>query len=283
MSLSDSNSSDGNKEVTDTLSAANVLCSRFSSVSTPSASSSKDNDIANKKKSSTKEDEATTIPNKSMTSQSLLSCVGKIDNVISLIEHFDRSNTTNTTSKKKSSIHQRSDLSLALKTLKKLRSHLNISTSDSTNTYSREAYKRKVIDDADDFTMQHGLAKRLKTSSALIHELNKNCQMCCELLKSSSPYASYFSKKVQKSDRKKKPVWHNHCILKKSDKEIFIPNPQTGFCYNPQEMVDIVCNKIDPQDKYFVVNQMVDLGLVPCKRRMALRYVEKYKKGKTIP
>eukprot|EP00957_Ditylum_brightwellii_P192138 14625926-Ditylum_brightwellii.AAC.1 len=102
--------------------------------------------------------------NRSLTSQRILLLSGQFSNVILLIDNFHQSNKTKYRSKspkknkgKKCTLCMEKDLSLALKTLKKLNTEINVTSSDHCNTYAKECNKRKIVEEEDEYVMAHGL------------------------------------------------------------------------------------------------------------------------------
>eukprot|EP00957_Ditylum_brightwellii_P157655 11999520-Ditylum_brightwellii.AAC.1 len=49
------------------------------------------------------------------------------------------------------------DLNLALKTLKKFHTEINVASSDHCNTYANECNKRERVEEEDEYVMNHGL------------------------------------------------------------------------------------------------------------------------------
>ena len=82
----------------------------------------------------------------------------------------------------------------------------------------------------------------------------------------------------KKSQRKK---GRKFCV-ERNEKIIMLSPPATGSCYFPAEMCKILTLEVDKEDYFFVVKYMVEKKLVPCKERMVLRHVQKFKQGKDL-
>ena len=80
-------------------------------------------------------------------------------------------------------------------------------------------------------------------------------------------------KEITKEERKKILCW-------KEWKIIMLSPPATGSCYFPAEMCKILTSEVD---YFFVAKYMVEKKLVPCKERMVLWHVQKFKQGKDLP
>eukprot|EP00957_Ditylum_brightwellii_P164051 12491426-Ditylum_brightwellii.AAC.1 len=146
------------------------------------------------------------------------------------------------------------DLTLALKTLKKFNTEINVASSDHCNTYAKEHNKRKRVEEENEYVMAHGLDVCTDHVDMFKQELQHKQHLCKEFLE-----------ELEKK-RTNNPVCRSKCMkkqpvkiveIKRKSKSIFLPLPK-------------------------LVKKMISMKFIPCNKRMALQHVTSYKKGNTL-
>ena len=220
--------------------------------------------------------------NESMTSQSILTCASQVDNAISLIENFDKCNSRSNDDTNQLPMKQKKDFNLALKALKKVKDEMTVVTNVQSNTYVKQINKWKKVEDEDKYIAKHGLRRSDHSTDKKKQKLLNNRREVKKYIADPSP-AKEKSTNIQNSERLKSVINHQMTEVKRGTSTIVFPLPRLGSYYFPEEMCDILTNKIDQEHMYFVLKQMIALKLIPCKECMALRHVAKYKAGKKVP
>ena len=194
--------------------------------------------------------------NKSMSSQTLLTCVSQVKYAISLIENSVKPSNCKKNAKITQTTKQRHDFKIALKALHKVRDEMDCSAKSKSNTYEKEINKRKKVDDEDNYIAKHGLRWNDNAINSKQQDLINHCRAIKQYI--AKPSFSNERKEYpseRRSDRLKSSVVHNVAKVKKGNILISFPLPRLGDCYFPQEMCEIFLNTIQPEHMYFILKK----------------------------
>ena len=111
-------------------------------------------------------------------------------------------------------------MNLALKTLKKLNTEINVASSDHCNNYAKECNKRKRVEEEDEYVMTHGLDVHTGHVDMFKQKLQHKQHLCKEFLDELEK--KHTNTLVCRSKHmKKQPV--KTIEIKRKSKTIFFP------------------------------------------------------------
>ena len=201
-----------------------------------------------------------------MHAQSIIPCTEKCNDIINLLK--------NSMDGRKIISTANNDINLELKTLKKVTTAVGRAASNHLTSYANIMRKRKRVQEEDEFYL-----KNTQCGNSASKKARFNCTSFIEREDSII---------IKTTPNKNRKYLHRNSssIMKigEFDKRISFPKPKSDLLYTPTEFVECLIENVDSQDRCFFVKLVIQMKLISINYFcVVLRYIQKYRKGVSLP